>query len=520
MQALSAVGASAGTSAGGTVGFLLSLLTESFAVRALVGSLAAAALAAVAVRLGLVVSRRARRLLILAPVLTAAAAGVASLRDAFLPQLWMASFGEQAGTQLLDLPGQLALVSLHREVDLLALAYAAVASVLLCRRMAGELVVRRTLREAAAHPVPEVVCATVARAAERMGLSDPRAARRLARTRARALPDCPGGAFTVGLHRPVVVVDPDLVARLDERELEGLLAHELAHVARGDSALGFVVGVFRDLTFFLPPVHVARRWLQREQEESADELAAVCTGRPAALASGILKVWDRTRLRDALPGAACAAVSSPRLALAGVGVGRSSAAQAITNRVERLISSRPDVSRGRLLAELVLAITVLSAATSAGILVPSWIASSPDRDALAFAYLAGVAEAPVESPAIRTFRALASAGPQAASATGEQRTGSAAAAAEPRTGAVGMAGGLPDDEPVGSCPCVETQGQLHRGVGAAGSEQEARMLWRRDGHDAWMVESGDGPGVAPARPLWTASDGDARFGFFLVGSPT
>lgn len=512
-------------SGGGTVGFLLSLLTESFAVRALVGSLLAAALAAVAVRLGLVTSRRARRLLVLGPVLTAAAAGAASVHDAFLPQLWLASFGDGAGAQLLDLPGHLGVVSLHRDVDLLAVAYAGVAGVLLSRRVLGEIVVRRTLRRAARQPVAAGLRTSVAAVARRMGDCDRRAAGRLARIRVRCLAHCPGGAFTVGFLRPVLVVDPELVTTLDDRELEGLLAHELAHIARGDCALGLLVGVFRDLTFFLPSVQLARRWLAREQEEGADELAVLCTGRPAALASGILKVWDRNRgSHIAVPGAACAAVSSPRLRPLGAGWSPSagpgwgpsagpkraaaSATRAVTERVERLITARPELSPARLVAELGLAVTVLGAATVASILVPSWIASGPDRDALAFGYLAAVPEAPVESPAFMTFRALAP-----STATGDQ-PGSAKSAGR-RSGAF-RAG---DEPAAGPCPCVETQGQRHRGVAAAGPDTEARMLWRREAQGAWMVSSVETPGVSAARPLWTATEGGARFGFFLVGSP-
>ena len=61
-----------------TDGLGLLLSTQSFAARALIGSLVAAALAAAAVRLGWLKSRRARRGLVLAPIATAVAAAVAS----------------------------------------------------------------------------------------------------------------------------------------------------------------------------------------------------------------------------------------------------------------------------------------------------------------------------------------------------------------------------------------------------------------------------------------------------------
>ena len=64
----------------------------------------------------------------------------------------------------------------------------------------------------------------------------------------------------------------DLVEQLDTRELEGLLAHELAHIARRDVPLNVAIGVIRDLTFFVPPLHLAARWLRQEQEHAADDL--------------------------------------------------------------------------------------------------------------------------------------------------------------------------------------------------------------------------------------------------------
>jgi Zn-dependent protease with chaperone function len=494
-------------SADGQGGFLLSLVTESFAVRALLGSLAALALVSLVVRCDLVRTSRARRLLVLAPVLTAALAGLASVRDAeaYLPQLWVttaAATGGAAG-QLLDLLGDLRVMSDEQRLDVLVVAYVTVAGALLLRRAAGLLTVRRLLARSRPPDGHGDLRATVRRYARRMGVPVPRVV---------VLDSCPGGAFTAGVRRPVVAVDADLLDTLDEAEIEGLLVHELAHISRRDTLLGFAVGTFRDLTFFLPPVHFALRWLRREQEESADELASAHTGRPAALASGILKVWDGGR-SSAVPTAICAAVPVRRLALAGAGARVTAprragslrgAAKVIGLRVERLIARAPVVPRWRRRAETGLAAAVLATATAASLALPGWIVAEHDADMLAFGVLTAQPSQSVESPAFATFRKLAP---------------PPAAALDPRPReTVGAVAPLRATSDRGACPCVETQAQLRDSVAATGPSAPARMLWRTGGQRSWELDPLQREAtVRAARPLITLSDSGPQVGFFLVG---
>lgn len=486
-------------------GFLLSLVTESFAVRALLGSLAALALSALAIRCGVVRSARARRLLILAPVLTAAVSGVASISDAevYLPQLWVTTAAVTGGAagQLLDLLGDLRVMSHHRQTDVLVAAYVVIAGVLLLRRAAGLLAMRGVVRRARP-PIGHGSLVVLAhRYAARMRIPVPRVV---------LLESCPGGALTFGLRHPVVAIDPGLLETLDAAEVEGLLAHELAHIKRRDAPLGLVVGAFRDLAFFLPPLHLAGRWLLREQEESADELASAHTGRPAALASGILKVWDCSRATRG-PQLGCAAVHGRRLALAG-GDRRGTepplrgAAKVISLRVERLIARAPVVPLWRRRAEIALAAGVLAAATTASLAVPGWIVAQHDADMFAFAYLTAQPSSPVESPAFTTFRQLAPPAPPAPDTVGTQRSTT--------TGAASLAAGAER----GICPCVESQAQLRKKVPASDSTPPAHMLWRSGEQRTWELDPLHRQGsVRAARPLLTLSDSGPQVGFFLVG---
>ncbi len=441
-------------SAGG--GYLLELLTESYSVRALLGSLVALVLAALAVRTDAITTPRARRVLVLAPVLVAAVAALSTARElstvadvsaAYLPQLFLTVPGA-----LLDGP----------RLDILLYGYLVVAAVLLSRRLAGAVAVRRLLHRARSADLE--LRRTTARLATDLGL---RRAPRLV-----LLPACPGGAFACGLLRPVVAVDPGLVGALDDREVEGLLAHELAHVRRRDPAVQLGVAVFRDLTFFLPTLGLPARWLRHEQEESADAAAARATSRPGALASGIVKAFERGYV--AAPRTTCAAVPPGALRLAGTGslvLPRRQSRERVRivrRRVERLLGDLAPLSRGRRLLEMGVALTVLAAGTSAALAVPGWVAEAWVRS-VGVEVIPPVAAEPAEPAVFSTFRDLAA-----------------------RSAAVGAIGeeyvpGL-DEE----ChPCVETGAQLRSGQ-AAMARDDVHGPVSRDGQEGRVELS---PGI-------------------------
>ncbi len=149
-------------------------------------------------------------------------------------------------------------------------------------------------------------------------------------------------AFATGRtpSRAVVCATTGLMRRLDERELEGVLAHELSHVAHRDvtvmtvaSVVGVLAGFLTRIVIFsgmgrgrrdnngAPAVLVVLlvsavvyalsfvliRTLSRYRELSADRAAAFLTSRPSALASALVKIsGDMSRipsrdLREAEP---------------------------------------------------------------------------------------------------------------------------------------------------------------------------------------------------------------------------
>lgn len=132
-------------------------------------------------------------------------------------------------------------------------------------------------------------------------------------------------AFAAGhtSKRAVICVTRGLLDRVDRRELEGVLAHELSHVAHRDVALGTIVSVFGlaagflcGLAFllglgprrrFLLPLGVVAalvaaivylvsllltKAFSRYRELAADRAGALLTQQPSALASALTKITD------------------------------------------------------------------------------------------------------------------------------------------------------------------------------------------------------------------------------------
>jgi heat shock protein HtpX len=131
-------------------------------------------------------------------------------------------------------------------------------------------------------------------------------------------------AFATGRtpQRAVVCATTGLLNRLDERELEGVLAHELSHVAHRDvtvmtiaSVVGVLAGFMTRIVLYTgmgrrsrdsgPPVvlvvilvsavvyalsFLLTRTLSRYRELSADRAGAFLTGQPSALASALVKI--------------------------------------------------------------------------------------------------------------------------------------------------------------------------------------------------------------------------------------
>jgi beta-lactamase regulating signal transducer with metallopeptidase domain len=106
----------------------------------------------------------------------------------------------------------------------------------------------------------------------------------------------------LGLRAPEICVPSRALVGLTPEQQEGLLAHELAHVARRDTFWLVFNQILASILFFQPLNWVARRRLREISELLSDEWAVGRTGRPVSLARCLAEVagWS-TRSVRALP---------------------------------------------------------------------------------------------------------------------------------------------------------------------------------------------------------------------------
>lgn len=81
-----------------------------------------------------------------------------------------------------------------------------------------------------------------------------------------------------GVFAPVVIVPRTLLDRLPQADLERIIAHERAHIARGDIGANYLQRLIEAVLFFNPFVHVIGHRLVNEREVACDDLAVVRTG--------------------------------------------------------------------------------------------------------------------------------------------------------------------------------------------------------------------------------------------------
>jgi Zn-dependent protease with chaperone function len=112
-------------------------------------------------------------------------------------------------------------------------------------------------------------------------------------------------AVTGWLRKPTVVVSRWLLEHFDAEELEAVLAHELAHLARRTPQVLLLARLARDVTCYLPSAWYALQALEAEEELEADALAVEATRQPGAMASALGRVWQQALLP---PGAVAALV--------------------------------------------------------------------------------------------------------------------------------------------------------------------------------------------------------------------
>ena len=196
------------------------------------------------------------------------------------------------------------------------------------RPIAGWWYVLRLRREGTS-AVPPAVQGLLEHAARRLGVQ--RAIRVLQST----LVNVPA---VVGCFRPLVLLPVSVVTGLSARELEAILAHELAHIRRHDYLVNLLQMLVETLFFYHPAVWWVSHLIREERENCCDELAVAACGDTTTYASALLAI---EHLRGACP--------APALSAAG---------GSLSSRIRRIVGrpeKAPSVRSGGPLAAAVLA---------------------------------------------------------------------------------------------------------------------------------------------------------------------
>ncbi|MDR3699158.1 MAG: M56 family metallopeptidase [Candidatus Sulfopaludibacter sp.] len=136
-------------------------------------------------------------------------------------------------------------------------------------RLLGGWLITARLRSANAKPAPVEWQRKLEPLMSRMGVI------RQVSLRASTLLEAP---VTIGWLRPVILVPVGALAGLSTAQVEGLLAHELAHIRRHDYLVNLLQSLAEAVLFYHPAVWWVSRQIRAEREHCCDDLAIAATG--------------------------------------------------------------------------------------------------------------------------------------------------------------------------------------------------------------------------------------------------
>jgi bla regulator protein blaR1 len=153
------------------------------------------------------------------------------------------------------------------------------------------------------------------------------------------------GPAVYGIHRPVLIWPSNVSSRLEDAQLQSIVAHELCHVRRRDNLTAALHMVVQAIFWFHPLVWWLGLRLEMERERACDEDVLAFTDQPYTYAESILKVCEYC-------------VESPLPCISGV------TGADLQRRIQQIMT-------GRAVAKLSLSRKVLFAAAGiAAVLVP------------------------------------------------------------------------------------------------------------------------------------------------------
>ncbi|MCB2378111.1 M48 family metalloprotease [Hymenobacter sp. BT635] len=147
--------------------------------------------------------------------------------------------------------------------------------------------------------------------------------------------------LVAGHLKPVILLPLGTVLGLSQAQLEAILAHELAHIARRDYLMNILQSMAEILFFYHPAVWFITACLRTERENCCDDEATAICGDPLTLAKALAALAEMGQ--NVYP--------TPQLALSAVGPDGS-----LMGRIRRLVQRRaaPTFSEGFMAALVVI----------------------------------------------------------------------------------------------------------------------------------------------------------------------
>jgi beta-lactamase regulating signal transducer with metallopeptidase domain len=106
-------------------------------------------------------------------------------------------------------------------------------------------------------------------------------------------------ACIAGWRKPFILINPELVEKLEVSEITALLLHEYAHIKGKDHTLSYLSSILKSILFFFPMAYFFHFLFLKGRERSADHAASNWMGTPLPLAQALLKT---ARLKSCHPG--------------------------------------------------------------------------------------------------------------------------------------------------------------------------------------------------------------------------
>ncbi|HEV2864041.1 MAG TPA: M56 family metallopeptidase [Pyrinomonadaceae bacterium] len=206
------------------------------------------------------------------------------------------------------------------------------------RFVGGWLLVLRLRR--GARPLAQEYQHSLARLSSRLGV------RRAVRICQSALVEVP---TAVGHLRPLIIIPASALLGLPPRQLEAVIAHELAHIRRHDYLVNLLQTAVETLLFYHPAAWWVSQRVRAEREHACDDAAVECVGDVLLYARSLAELEQLRHRRQA----------TAALALAANG-------GSLMQRIQRLVKANgPAPSRSPLVALTLLAVLACGAVACA-----------------------------------------------------------------------------------------------------------------------------------------------------------